>query len=98
MTTQEATPRPTTMTLRLKEPIELDGQAFTEFEMKELTAGQFEEGVNGAAAGVTRNLKLISLSAKVPLAAVRRMATSDMVKAKEFLEGFLEGQPTGATS
>jgi len=80
----------TETTIALRKPVELASISYTELQLAEPTADQWSQwdGLTGAEA----DIHAVSIVAGVPLPAVRKLGTSDLLKASRFIASFLDWQ------
>ncbi|MBP6010618.1 MAG: phage tail assembly protein [Alphaproteobacteria bacterium] len=86
-------------TIVLEEPLEWNGQTYTELTLKELTAGQLQEALNGETKNrVEQTMKFISLSTGLPAVALKGLLARDYSRAQDFILDFLSAPLDGGAS
>ncbi len=83
--------------LKLRKPVTLGGDTYTELRLREPTAGDLKKA-SAAPGNVAASILLIAIVANVPPAAVEQLCQRDFMAADAFLSGFSEPSPTGETS
>ena len=73
------------MLLKLSKPVRLGDHEYTELSLREPTVGENEQALK-AGDGVAPNIRLLSLVASIPEAAVRQMSRGDFLRAIDFFE------------
>lgn len=85
--------QPEQLELTLKRPAKAGDVAYPTITLVEPTAGQLEDAGAGGRSGTSLNIALISLVAKIPVAAARDILKSDYDFAVSYLAGFTRDVP-----
>ncbi|KUR80757.1 phage tail assembly protein [Novosphingobium sp. FSW06-99] len=83
-----AAPAPGTLTITLKQPVELGPLVFTELKLREPTGAEMI--AVDSKRGWAMDIALIALVSGVPEPAVARIGGGDLMKARKFLDHFFE--------
>lgn len=84
--------KPEQLTIKLRTPIELGGQTYTQIDLVEPTAGQMKRAADGQN-GVAANILLVAEVAKVLPAVVEQIGKRDFEAAVDFLQSFTNDAP-----
>lgn len=80
----------TETTITLRKAVDLSSMTYGELQLAEPTADQWSQW--DGLAGAEADIHAVSIVAGVPLPAVRKIGTSDLLKASRFIAAFLDWQ------